>query len=252
VRSQAAYRTSFVVDLLGSCLVAGADLAEVLVVFANVPTLGGLDLDAALLVFGLAHVSFALANALAGALDRMSEHIRTGSLDVLLLRPQPLLAQLLTGEVVLKRLGSCGVAAVVLAVAIARCDATWTPATVALLVVTPLAGAGVFAALFVVAGAVQFWLVEAAQVTHSFTYASSYAASFSSGVLPLPLRLLFAFVVPAAFTAYLPAIAILGLPGPPGVPAWLGWFCPVAALLAWAAALGLWSAGVRHYTGAGG
>jgi len=58
--------------------------------------------------------------------------------------------------------------------------------------------------------------------------------------------------VPAAFTAYLPALAILGLPGPPLLPAWLGWCVPVAAVAGWLAALGLWRLGLRRYTGAGG
>jgi ABC-2 type transport system permease protein len=99
---------------------------------------------------------------------------------------------------------------------------------------------------------VQFWLVDGGEFTHAFTYGASYAASFSPAVLPLPLRALFTFVVPAAFTGYLPTLAILGHPGPPWLPAWLGWWVPAAAVAAWLVALGLWRLGLRHYTGAGG
>jgi ABC-2 type transport system permease protein len=141
---------------------------------------------------------------------------------------------------------------VVLGTALATLDVDWTPPRLALLILSPISGAAVFGALFVAAGAVQFWLVDAGEVTNGFTYGSSYAARYSSGVLPLPVRLLFAFLVPAAFTAYLPALAVLGLPGPAWLPAWLGWYTPVVGVLAWAGALLLWRQGVRHYTGAGG
>ena len=62
----------------------------------------------------------------------------------------------------------------------------------------------------------------------------------------------FTFVVPAAFTAYLPVVAILGRDEALGLPSWLPWLTPVAAVWAAVAAGLLWRAGVRHYTGAGG
>ena len=37
---------------------------------------------------------------------------------------------------------------------------------------------------------------------------------------------LFGFFFPMAFTAYLPAVTLLGLPGPAWLPAWLGWCAP--------------------------
>jgi ABC-2 type transport system permease protein len=252
LRSQLVYRASFRLDVLGSLMVALTDFAEVYIIFHNVPTLGGLDLRASLLVFGLATLGFAIANAVFGELDTMPQFIRTGSLETMLLRPLPLLAQIVTGDVRLKRVGGALVGLAVLVVGLLRLDVQWTPARAALLLLSPLSGAMIYGALFVVAGAVQFWLVDASEVTNATTYGSAYASRYSSGAMPLPVRLLFAFVVPAAFTAYLPALAILGLPGPPWVPGWLGWCAPGVALLSWVGALALWRAGVRHYTGAGG
>jgi len=252
LRSQTVYRTSFTLDVLGSVAVALVDFAEVYVIFHSVPLLGGLDAAAAFLLFGLASLGFALANAVCGQLDAMPTHVRSGALEVMLLRPQPLLAQVISNDIVLKRIGGAAVSTVVLGAGLSLTHIDWTPQRVLLLAVTPVAAAGVFSALFLTAGAVQFWLIDAAEVTNAFTYGSGYAARFSSALLPLPVRLLFAFVVPAAFTAYLPTLALLGLPGPPGLPAWLGWCGPVVAITALAAALTLWRFGVRHYTGAGG
>ncbi|HEY6796816.1 MAG TPA: ABC-2 family transporter protein [Kineosporiaceae bacterium] len=252
LHSQLVYRASFGLDLVGSVAVAVTDFTEVYVIFHNVPTLGGLDVGGAFLVFGLATLGFALANACCGELDTMPQFIRTGALEIMLLRPMPLLAQIITGDVRLKRIGGAVVGGAVLATGLVLAHVTWTPQRVALVVLSPLSGALVFSALFVVAGAVQFWLVDAADVTNAFTYGGAYASRYSSGAMPLPIRLLFAFIIPTAFTAYLPALAVLGLPGPPWLPAWLGWCAPAVGVLAWLAALVIWRVGVRHYTGAGG
>jgi ABC-2 type transport system permease protein len=252
IRSQTAYRVSFLVDVVGSVMFALVDLIEVYVIFHNVPTLGGLNLPSALLVFGLAMLGFALANTICGQLDTIPQYIRSGSLDVMLLRPQPLLAQIITVDISVRRLGASVVGAGVLAAGLASVHVHWTPARVALLVAAPFSAAGIFSALFLAAGAVQFWLIDAAEVTSAFTYGSSYASVYSSAVLPVPLRLTFAFIVPAAVTGYLPALVLLGLPGPRWLPSWLGWCTPLMAVVALAGAGQLWKLGIRHYSGAGG
>ncbi|MBB5786668.1 ABC-2 family transporter protein [Jiangella mangrovi] len=251
MRSQTAYRRSFVSDVLGSVGIGLMEFAEVYIVFANVDVLGGLDFAAAALLFALANLGFSLADMVAGHADRLPVYLREGTLDAFLLRPLPVLAQLITSDVSLRRLGRCAVAVAVFAVALPLNDIDWTPGRVALAVVAPLAAAAIFAGLFVCAAAVQFWLVEGAEFASAFTYGGAYAAGYPASIFSLPMRLLFTFVVPAAFTAYLPVLVLLDLPGPAGLPQWLGWCTPLAALAIWAVALAGWRAGLRHYTGTG-
>jgi ABC-2 type transport system permease protein len=252
LRAQLQYPVSFAFDLAQSGLSFIVGLVEVVAVFSNVSVLGDLDFDAALLVYGLAASGFGIANVVAGQLDTIPTYIRTGTLETMLVRPQPVLAQILTSDVTLRRIGTSVVGAGALVVALTRNDVMWTPAHVALLAVTPLSAALLFSALFLAAGAVQFWLVDAAEVTSAFVYGGNYAAAYSAGVFPLPLRLLVVFAVPVSFAGYLPAAAILGLPGPTAAPGWLGWAAPAVAVVVWLAAMRLWSLGLRHYTGAGG
>lgn len=252
VRAQAGYRASFAVDIAASAGIGVLELLGVLGVFHNVTTLGGLTFGAALLVFGLAELAFSLADLAVGHIDEIPTHLRTGTLDVVLLRPLPVLTQLALGDVQLRRLGRAGVGLTLAGVGLARVDLQATPAHVVLLLITPVAGAAVFAALFVGAGALQFWLLQGGEFANAFTYGSSYAAQLPSMVMPRPLRAFFTFVVPATFTAYLPTLALLDGPMPFGWPWWLGWSAPVVAVLAWAVALLGWRSGLRHYTGAGG
>lgn len=251
MRSQTAYRRSFAFDVLGSAGIGLVEFAEVYVLFANIDLLGELDFAGAALLFALANLGFSLADMAVGHVDRLPTYLREGTLDAFLLRPLPVLAQLLTSDLSLRRLGRTAMAAVVLAVALPLNDVEWTAANVALVAVTPLTGAAIFAGLFVCAAAIQFWLVEGGEFANAFTYGGAYASEYPASIFSLPMRILFAFVVPAAFTAYLPVLVLLDLPGPAGLPQWLGWCTPLAALLIWAVALAGWRAGLRHYTGTG-
>ncbi|GAB3885859.1 ABC transporter permease [Terrabacter terrigena] len=251
-RAQMQYRASFVTDILGTVGVGLAEFAEVWVIFHNVKLLGGLDFHGALLVFALSNLAFSLADMFVGHLDQLPVYIRAGQVDAFYVRPLPLLAQLMTSELSMRRIGRLSVAVVALVVALTTGTVQWSPAKVLLIAVTIVSGTAIFAALFTAAGGLQFFLVDGSEFTNAFTYGGQYAAQQSQQVFPGPLRIFWTFVVPTAFVAYLPAVAILDLPGDHLAPHWLAWCTPLAALLAWGIAGLCWRSGTRHYQGAGG
>lgn len=252
LRAQRSYPMSFATDIAAAFLIGVVEFGEMWVIFHNVPQLGGLNLNAMLLLFGLSNTSFALADMLVGHADTLPTYIRMGKLDAFFLRPQPLLLQLMTSDIALRRLARIGVAATVMGFGIARNDIDWSAAHVALFVLALVSGTAIFAGLFICASGVQFFLIDAAELTAAFTYGGSYASMQPASVFPTPMKLVFGFLIPVAFTSYLPAIHLLGLPGPALLPSWLAWATPLAALWVWAVALYLWRLGTRHYQGGGG
>ncbi|MFC6013130.1 ABC transporter permease [Nocardia lasii] len=252
VKAQRVYRLSFTTEVFSAFLIGLVEFAEVWVIFHNVGVLGGLDVDAALLLFGLSNTAFALAQVVVGHLDSLPSMIRLGTLDAYHLRPQPLLAQLITSDISLRRLARAAVAVIVLAIGLVRNDIDWGIAPVTLIVITLMSGIALFCGLFVCAAGLQFFLIDGAELTNSFTYGGSFAAMQPASVFPTPLKLLFGFAIPVAFTAYVPTIALLGLPGPPLLPAWSAWLTPLAAAWVWLLASAAWRVGTRHYQGGGG
>ncbi|WP_245547081.1 ABC transporter permease [Nocardia brevicatena] len=252
LRAQRSYRLSFAAEVMGSLVVGLVEFAEVWVVFHNVGVLGGLDMDAALLLFGLSNLCFALAQVMFGHLDELPKKIRLGTLDIYHLRPQPLLLQLITSDISLRRFARATVALTALVIGLVRNDIAWSVTAVALLALTVVSGIVLFAGVLVTAAGCQFYLIDGAELTNSFTYGGSYAASQPASVFPTPLKLLFGFAIPVAFTAYLPTLALLRLPGPALLPSWLAWLSPVAAAWVWLVALTMWRRGTRHYQGGGG
>ncbi|MEV6771911.1 ABC-2 family transporter protein [Nocardia sp. NPDC051030] len=252
LRAQRAYPVSFATDLFSAFLIGLVEFAEMWVIFRNVPHLGGLDLNAMLLLFGLSNTAFAVADMLVGHADTLPTYIRMGKLDAFYLRPQPLLLQLMTSDIALRRVARIAVAATVLGFGIARNDIDWTPAHLTLITLTLASGIAIFAGLFVCAAGLQFFLIDGSELTNAFTYGGSYASMQPASVFPTPMKLVFGFLIPVAFTSYLPAVALLGLPGPDLLPNWLAWASPLAASWVWIAALYLWRQGTRHYQGGGG
>jgi ABC-2 type transport system permease protein len=254
IRSQRSHRASFRTDLASSLLIGLVELAEVAVLYVQVESLGGLDLRAVLLVFAIADLGFSLADMVVGHCDTIPHYLRTGTLDVFYLRPQPLLLQLVTSDLQLRRLARAAVATATLVVALVVNDLTWDAATVGLLVLALVCAPLTFGAMFVWAGGAQFFLIDGAETTNAFVYGGRYAATQPATVWGRPLVVVFGFFFPMAFTAFLPVVTMLDLDGAQqlGLPDWIGWTAPVAVVWAWLLAAFSWRLGVRHYQGGGG
>lgn len=252
VRSQRSYRASFAVDLASSLLVGVVELAEVWVLYRSVDRIGGLDLAQILLVFGLADLCFSLADLSFGHCDAMPAFVRAGTLDVLYLRPQPLLLQLVTSDISLRRLARAAVGLTALVAGLVLTDVAWSAGAVLLLGIALISGYTMFAASFVSAAGLQFFVINGAEMTNAYVYGGRYAATQPASVWGRPLTVVFGFFFPMAFTAYLPVVTLLDLPGSQWLPAWAGWCAPVAAAWSVLFAAFCWRAGVRHYQGGGG
>ncbi|MGH3836834.1 MAG: ABC transporter permease [Pseudonocardiaceae bacterium] len=251
VRSQLAYPASFALQCSAQALVQLQDMVVILVLFSRVAEMGGFTRQEALLIFGLAGISFGLADMLVGQLDKVGQLVRTGTLDALLLRPLPAITQICVSDFALRRLGKVGTALAVLGYVLATSDISWTPLRVTVLLITPLTGLVLLGAIWVAASATTFWLVEGSELPNAVTYGSGMFTSYPVSIFSGWLLRLMAFAVPGAFVAYYPALAILGKPDPLGLAPVLQYSAPLVAVLAAGVAALAWRAGLRHYVGTG-
>lgn len=250
-RSQLAYPLSFALQCVGQAAGQSIDLVTVLVLFRHTSGMGGFAVHEVLVIFGLAGLAFGTADLLVGQLEALPRHIREGTLDAVLLRPMSALGQLCASEVTLRRVGRIGTALVVLAWALAAADVDWTPARAGLVVLTPVAGTVILCSIWITAASVSFWAVEGGEFANAVTYGSNMFTGYPLSVFGPWLRRLMGFVVPGAFVAYLPALHLLGRDDPLGLPSWLRWSSPGAAVAAALVAACVWRLAIRHYRGTG-
>ncbi|BBH66818.1 transporter [Actinoplanes sp. OR16] len=251
LRSVTTYRASFVVELVGNMGATVFDVITIVVLFGTAPRIGDFTLQEALLTVGLSSAGFALADMLIGNVDRLKVYVRTGTLDAVLVRPLPALPQLLLMDLPLRKALRVVFGFTVLGGAIAVNDIDWTPARVALVVITPLAAAAFFGSIFVISATLAFWWVDSGEVGAAFTYGGRDFTSYPITVYGPLFRGIFAYALGFAFVAYQPALALLGRTDPLGLPAWAGYLSPLVALAAAVIAAVVWRAGIRHYRSTG-
>ncbi|WP_405569972.1 ABC transporter permease [Streptomyces sp. NBC_01167] len=251
IRSTMTYRTSFLLTAFGNLAATAFDFVAILLMFSHVDALGGYSLGEIALLYGATGTAFGIADLVMGSMDRLGRRVRDGTLDVLLVRPAPVLAQVAADRFALRRLGRITQGLLVLGYGLLTVDVDWTPLRVLMVPMMLLSGAAIFSSVFVAGGAFQFWAQDASEVQNSFTYGGNTLLQYPPTLFAQDLVRGVTFVVPLAFVNWLPALYVLGRPYPLDLPHWLAFLPPVVAAVCCRLAGFAWRVGLRSYRSTG-
>jgi ABC-2 type transport system permease protein len=251
IRAQLQYPASFAMATAGHLLGTGAEFLGVIALFDRFGSLAGWSLVEVAFFYGLADLTFSIADALGAGFASFGTLVKSGDFDRILLRPRSAALQLLGQELTLRRVGRLSQAVFVLAWASQGGAIAWTPGAAALLLVAVAGGICLFLGLVILQATAAFWTTETLELWSAFTYGGNYAAQY-----PLPIyrpwfRRFFIYVVPLGCVQYWPALAILDRADPLGAPPWFGWVSPAAGVAFLGLALGCWRLGIRRYVSTG-
>ena len=250
-RSARQYRTSLALTSLAQMLVSCLDLVALLVIFSQIQTLGGFTKPETLYLYGTTRLSFAVADMIASSVELLSDAVRLGTFDVILIRPVSTLAQVMANQFTPKRFGKAVPATATLVWAIVAVHIHWTPLKAAICVGTVLCGAVIYISLFVLSNMISFFSPDMRETANTMTYGSELVTEYPFGIFGKPTALVLTFALPLAFITWQPSLYVLGRTDPLGLPGFLRFAAPaVAAVLALLTAVA-WRFAVRHYRSTG-
>jgi ABC-2 type transport system permease protein len=251
MRSDLQYRVSFVLFTLSQFTVTILDFVAILILFGAVPALAHWSLREVTFLYGLANLSFGIADLLVSPIETVQQHIQTGTFDRLLLRPASPIVQVIADQFSLRRLGKVAEGALVFGIGCRVAGIHWTTARIALTALSVVTGSVIFSGLWVLTSCVCFWWVEGREAQNALTYGGGFLAQYPLGIYGAWLRRLLAYAVPIAFVNYFPAVYVLDRHDRLGLPAWASFAAPGVALVVVIAAAMAWRVGIRHYRSTG-
>ena len=253
IRAQLSYPASFAIQTASSFVITIIEFVGVWALFQRFGHIAGWRLGEVALFYGLASVTFAIADAITRGFDVFgSVFVRTGGFDRLLLRPRSPALQLLGYEPRLTRIGRFSQGVIVFGIGMAMSHFVLTPAAVAILAFAVAGGAALFSGLFILQATLAFWTVESLEAVNILTYGGEAAAEYPLNVYARWFRDFLIWGVPIGCVTYLPMLAAMGRADPLGAPAWLTPLAPLAGFAFLGASLFIWGFGVRRYASAGG
>ena len=250
-RSASQYRASLLLTSFAQMLTTSLDLVAIVVIYTQVQTLAGFTLPETLYLYGTTRLAFGASDLVASGVETLATTIRLGNFDLVLIRPASSLAQVLADQFTPKRFGKLLAPTVTLGWALSTLPVHWTALKILVCIGTVVCGFVIYCAIWVLTGCVSFIAVDAQEMANSFTYGSEFATEYPLQIFGKPLGLALTFVLPVAFVTWQPSLYVLGHADPFGLPGFLRFASPIAALVTSGVAALAWRGCVRRYRSTG-
>lgn len=249
VRAQMRYKLSALFSGFGYFVVFWSEFAAIWILFGHFGSLGGWSLAEVAVCYGIAHLSYSLAELLIRGFEFLAYLTRSGEYDRLLLRPVSTVIQLAGHEFALHRFGRVVQALIVLVAGVAGLGRPIGIGGGLHLVWAVAGGVALFSALYVFQGSVGMKTLQNIEAFNILTNGGPEMAQFPMSIYPRGLRLVFTFLIPLAAVVYYPALTVLAHPDP--APPWVGWVSPLGGWLLLAVAFGVFRLVERSYISTG-
>lgn len=250
MKSAMQYRSSLLMQVIAQIVLTGGELLAVTVLLTRFRVVGHWSAMEILFFFGVMQGSFALTELFGRGVAAFQGFVGRGEFDSLLLRPRPLLLQVMCSQLDPRRVGSFSVGLAAMIVAASRLEIAWTAANILLLIEVVLCSMLLTLGLFLIEATMCFFSVKSIEMVNVLTYGGRSTCQYPVDVFPRPLELLFTYLAPFALCMHWPVSWILGKPMA-ALPAWGYYLVPMAGAAFFALMARVWYWGAARYRSTG-
>ncbi len=251
-RSRAEYKTSFVLGMASNFYCYFITYMSYWVLVNGVEDLGGWDFSDLSILYGLSLLTYAISGTLVWySVYSLEDLIISGQLDIMLLRPQGLIRQMIFQRFGDTFLGQIVVTVIFLCAAFAEKAEMLNLQMGIYLALAILGGIFMQTGSMILFGAFSFWTMKSSALIDMLFYDLRGLTNYPLMLYPKALRIFLTFVLPWAFINYYPMMFITGK-RVSGYETALGLAAPFVGVLWFLLAMGVFRMGLRRYTGAGG
>jgi ABC-2 type transport system permease protein len=248
---QLANRGSFLLELMGRAWLTAIELLALLALVSQAQDLAGFGRYEIVYLYGVASLALGIAEMLTDGAGEMPRLIRTGEFDGLLVRPAPVLVQVMALRCRPQNLGRTLQGLVATAWALHGLGWSPGPAQVGWLLVNVGASFAIYVGIFVAEAAMCIFTVQSTELFNAFSYGGLEMSRFPLPIYSRWLRNLFLWIIPVGFASYYPALRVLGREDVLGLPAFFPWLAPVVSMAFFGVCLQYWAFAVNKYRGTG-
>ncbi|MDL2232396.1 ABC-2 family transporter protein [Ruminococcaceae bacterium OttesenSCG-928-L11] len=246
LKSQMQYKVSFFLTALGQFLVSFTALLGVYFMMSRFNEVAGFTLQEVLLCYGTILLAFSIAECFGRGFDVFPQMIGNGEFDRALVRPRPIVFQVLSSKMEFTRIGRVLQAVFVFCYAIPASGIVWTGDKILTLALMIICGSIVFFALFLVYAAFSFFTLEGLEFMNVLTNGGREFGRYPFSVYGDGVLKFLTYIVPLALFQYYPLLYLLGRET--GIAYMLS---PLMGLLFLIPAYAFWRFGLSRYKSTG-
>jgi ABC-2 type transport system permease protein len=247
IKARMSFRADFFISIFGMLFVNVSALLSIVVLFRTIPSLAGWDYYQMLFLFGFFGLAIAPVAVFFNKFWSLWGDVVRGDFILCYFKPLNTMFYYLSDNIDLKNMGYLVFYGFVFAYAASHVPVAWTALKVVCLILMYAGSVLTFIGIRTIVSATAFWMGRNVSIMNFFAWKLEQFARYPLSIFSKPFQVVFIFIIPYAFVAYIPVNDLLH--GPDVSLSWL--LTPLVGAAVFALACLVWTLGVRRYTGAG-
>jgi ABC-2 type transport system permease protein len=246
-RASLEYEADFWIMAAGAAMTQIAGFAFIAAVFAKVPSINGWSFWTVVLLFGMVGLSEGIGNLFFEGMWAVAGLKHQGELDYLLVRPYPVVLQILSSQVGLNGIGNVLTGTAMIAAGLAHLDVAWSVGHVLIAVVLLVSALTVRIGIMLACSSATFWMEGPGSMFMFAVHQAGDLVRYPLAIYPAALKAVLGVILPFAFVSFFPISWLTG----EGGTGMIGLFTPLVAVACVAAGLFALRRGLLRYESAG-
>jgi ABC-2 type transport system permease protein len=246
-RASLEYEADFWIMAAGAAMTQIAGFAFIAAVFSRVPAINGWTFWTVAALYGMVGLSEGIGNLFFEGMWQMAQLKHEGSLDYLLVRPYPVVLQVLSSQVGLNGIGNVLTGGAMVAAGLAHLAVDWSVGRVLVAVALLISALAVRIGIMVACTSSTFWMEGPGSMVAFAVHQIGDLARYPLAIYPVALKAVLGVFLPFAFVSYFPISWLTG----EGDAGWLGLLTPLVAVACVAGSLAVFRRGLLRYESAG-
>lgn len=250
-KARAEYRTSFFLGMLANFYCYFITYVSYWVLTNGAGMIAGWDFSDLSILYGLSLLTYSISGTLIWyTAYHLEDLIISGQLDIMLIRPQGLIRQMIFQRFGDTFLGQIAVTVIFLCGAFALRTEGLSWCMVLYLILAVIGGIFLQIGSMILFGAFSFWTMKTGELINVVFYDLRDMTKYPLLIYPRAVRIILTFVLPWSFINYYPAVLITGKSADTAELI-LGIAAPFVGVVWFLFAIWIFRLGIRRYTGAG-
>ena len=242
IKSQLKNKIYLLLNLVGQFLISFVTFSGMYFMFNKFHSIANFSYNQTIMCFSIILFSFSLAECFAKGFDVLPVIIENSDMDMILLKPQSAIFQILSFRIDLSRIGNLLQAIIVLFYAIFFCDITWTYYKIFVLLIMLISGVFLFFNLYLLRAAICFFSVNSFDFLNILTDGGKFFGQYPIPIYGKYITLFFTYFIPLSLIQFYPVLYLFDKSN-----RIIHSICPILSWVFFLPCYALWQIGIKHY-----
>lgn len=232
--------------VIGEFIAQFTFILSFLILFKSLGNIKGYTISQAILIYATINICYTLAEMFGKGINDLAKIIRNGKLDIYLIRPMPVLLQVMGNGFEFSRVGRLIQSILIFFITVNTSHIKWNLLKISDMLLIILSGIALFLSMYLFFGTLSFFTTRQVSISVLLMGSGSDILHYPANALPKGIQFILMYLLPFGCVNYLPFKYILGNSNN-----WLYCLTPCIGLLFFALVFSFWKIALSKYSSTG-